>query len=159
MPIIVSSRYTSAYSHDETSWKAVVCIGNRLMWSLPVGGIFFSWYWLLLSFPVRWGNAKHNFGSYSKSVVHFFSVHGLPRLPDVINNGRQFSEEIEESFKTNGIHHRKVTPYWPQANGEVERINRFIKKHIQWARGLVVSSRYSHRWDRGSIPGLIYDIH
>ena len=64
-------------------------------------------------------------------LFKLFSVHGLP---DTINtdNGRQFvSEQFEEFLKINGITHRKVTPYWPQANGQVERINKFLKKNIQ----------------------------
>jgi hypothetical protein len=32
-----------------------------------------------------------------------------------------------------GIAHRKVTPYWPQANAQVERFNRTIEKAIRGA--------------------------
>ncbi len=32
-----------------------------------------------------------------------------------------------------GIKHDKVTPYWPQANGEVERFNKPLEKAIQTA--------------------------
>ena len=30
-----------------------------------------------------------------------------------------------------GIHHRKITPYHPQANGEIERFMRTINKNIR----------------------------
>lgn len=50
------------------------------------------------------------------------------------DNGPQFvSEEFEAFLRTNGIEHRKTTPLWPQANGEVERQNRSLLKCIQIA--------------------------
>lgn len=36
-------------------------------------------------------------------------------------------------MKDHGIAHRKVTPYWPQANAQVERFNRTIEKAIRGA--------------------------
>ena len=48
-------------------------------------------------------------------------VHGLP-VTITSNNGPQFrSEEFEHYLVDNAILHRKVTPQWAQANGEVER--------------------------------------
>lgn len=50
------------------------------------------------------------------------------------DNGPQFvSEEFEAYLRTNGIEHRKTTPLWPQANGEVERQNRSLLKCLQIA--------------------------
>ena len=50
-----------------------------------------------------------------------FAVHGLP-VTVTSDNGPQFrSEEFERYLVDNGILHRKVTPQWAQANGEVER--------------------------------------
>ena len=43
------------------------------------------------------------------------------------------SNEMESFLKINGITHTKTTPLWPQANEQVERINRVIKKAIQTA--------------------------
>lgn len=50
-----------------------------------------------------------------------FAVHGLP-VTITSDNGPQFRcEEFEHFLVDNGIVHRKVTPQWAQANGEVER--------------------------------------
>ena len=47
--------------------------------------------------------------------------------------GNLQSNEMESFLKINGITHTKTTPLWPQANEQVERINRVIKKAIQTA--------------------------
>lgn len=55
-------------------------------------------------------------------------------MPDSIksDNGPQFvSGELQQFCKQFGIEHRKTTPYWPQANGEVERFNRSIVKRLK----------------------------
>ena len=67
-------------------------------------------------------------------------VHLNPCLPDLVfrcsrtDNGPEFiSEEFDAHLRTNGIEHRKTTPLWPQANGEVERQNRSLLKCLQIA--------------------------
>ena len=63
-----------------------------------------------------------------------FSTHGLP-VTIVTDNGPQFkSQDFKNFVKEYGINHRKVTPYWPQANGEVERQNRILLKTIRTAK-------------------------
>lgn len=55
-------------------------------------------------------------------------------VPETIksDNGPQFiSEEMKSFCNEYGIIQRKTTPYWPQANGEVERANRTILKHLK----------------------------
>ncbi|CAB4030060.1 uncharacterized protein K02A2.6-like [Paramuricea clavata] len=62
-----------------------------------------------------------------------FAVHGLPEAI-VTDNGPQFvAEEFDLYFREHGITHRRVTPYWPQANSEVERFNRTLEKAIRAA--------------------------
>jgi hypothetical protein len=62
-----------------------------------------------------------------------FSVHGLP-LEITTDNGPQFiAQEFVDYFKANDIKHHRVIPFWPSANGEVERFNRVLKKAIQTA--------------------------
>ena len=53
----------------------------------------------------------------------------------VTDNGPQFrmNTVFTSLMKEFGIKHRKVTPYHPEANGEVERFNRNLKKLIQAA--------------------------
>lgn len=55
-------------------------------------------------------------------------------FPETIksDNGPQFiSEDIKRYCEEYGIVLLKTTPYWPQANGEVERANKTILKHLQ----------------------------
>ena len=62
-----------------------------------------------------------------------FAAHGLPE-EIVTDNGPQFvAEEFEFYLREHGITHRRVTPYWPQANSEVERFNRTLEKAIRAA--------------------------
>ena len=59
------------------------------------------------------------------------ATHGLPEMV-ITDNGSQFrSEEFREFCQQNDIEHRKVTPYYPQANGEVERQNKTLLKAIR----------------------------
>ena len=53
------------------------------------------------------------------------------------DNGLQFiSDRFKGYFekKKNGIEHRRTTPLWPQANGEVGRQNRAILKRLRIAQ-------------------------
>ncbi|XP_062539263.1 uncharacterized protein K02A2.6-like [Armigeres subalbatus] len=60
-----------------------------------------------------------------------FCRYGIPESLKS-DNGPQFvSEALTQFCKGFGIHLRKSTPYWPQANGEVERANRALKKRLQ----------------------------
>ncbi|XP_062557559.1 uncharacterized protein K02A2.6-like [Armigeres subalbatus] len=60
-----------------------------------------------------------------------FSRFGVPETIRS-DNGPQFvSEEMRLYCNEYGITLRKTTPYWPQANGEVERANKTILKHLK----------------------------
>ena len=62
-----------------------------------------------------------------------FCRYGAPETL-VTDNGPQFiSAEFKELMTEFNIQHRRVTPYHPIANGEVERFNRSLKKCIQTA--------------------------
>lgn len=68
------------------------------------------------------------------SLNKMFAAHGLP-FTVTSDNGCHFVAEAFETFlKQNGIEHRKTTPLWPQANGEVERQNRSLLKRMQIAQ-------------------------
>ena len=60
-------------------------------------------------------------------------MHGLPETLTSDNGGQFTSNEMESFLKINGITHNRTTLLWLQANGQVERINCFIKKAIQAA--------------------------
>ena len=68
------------------------------------------------------------------TLENMFATHGLP-LTVTSDNGPHFIAESFETFlKQNGIEHRKVTPLWPQANGEIERQNRSLLKRMKIAQ-------------------------
>ena len=63
-----------------------------------------------------------------------FVTHGLP-VSLRTDNGPQFtSEHFTKYLEENGIEHRRTTPSWPQANGEIERQNRSILKRLRIAQ-------------------------
>ena len=58
-------------------------------------------------------------------------------IPDVLksDNGPPFNSHDFRSFAQDlGFKHRKVTPLWPRANGEVERLVRTVKKTVKTAK-------------------------
>jgi len=68
------------------------------------------------------------------SLKRIFARHGLP-LSISSDNGPQFRSEVFANYMTdNGIAHHKVTPKWPQANGEVERQNQSLEKRMKIAQ-------------------------
>lgn len=51
------------------------------------------------------------------------------------DNGPHFvAESFQKFLKDNGIKHRKITPLWPEAKGEIERQNRSLLKRMQIAQ-------------------------
>ena len=62
-----------------------------------------------------------------------FSCMGIPEEIGT-DNGPPFSGiEFKEFCEFFGIKHRKSTPLWPQANGQVENFNKNLKKVIKSA--------------------------
>ena len=54
-----------------------------------------------------------------------FSIHGIPEEVKT-DNGTPFQSQAFEKFsKEKGFSHRKITPVWPEANGQIEN---FMKK-------------------------------
>ena len=76
--------------------------------------------------------------STSEKVVEclekIFTTHGLPQSLQS-DNGPKFRPEVFERYsEDNSIEHRKTTPLWPQANGEVERQNKSLLKRMKIAQ-------------------------
>ncbi|XP_055622583.1 uncharacterized protein K02A2.6-like [Toxorhynchites rutilus septentrionalis] len=62
---------------------------------------------------------------------HTFMRMGIPAVL-ITDNARNFtSQKMEDFCKVHGIQLKHTTPYWPQANGEVERQNRTILKTLR----------------------------
>lgn len=65
-----------------------------------------------------------------------FTRLGYPRSI-TMDNGRQFvSKKVDDYCRMKGITTNYTTPYWPQANGEVERQNRSILKRLKISQAL-----------------------
>lgn len=63
-----------------------------------------------------------------------FQIHGIP-IQIVTNNGPQLiSAEFKDFMEQQDIEYRRVTPLWPQVNGEVKRQNRSILKRLKIAQ-------------------------
>ena len=61
------------------------------------------------------------------------------------DNCLQFvSDHFRKYLEKNGIEHRRATPLWPQANGEIERQNRSILKRLPIAQAEVETGNL--RW-------------
>lgn len=68
-------------------------------------------------------------------LTEIFSRLGIPKSIRA-DNGRQFGScEFKQFCQRNGIKLLHTPPYWPQANGEVENMNRSILKRLQIAHG------------------------
>ncbi|XP_030849310.1 uncharacterized protein K02A2.6-like [Strongylocentrotus purpuratus] len=67
------------------------------------------------------------------ALAGIFARHGLP-LTLYSDNGPQFiSQVFADYMRLTGVHHHRVTPKWPQANGEVERQNQSLEKRMRIA--------------------------
>jgi hypothetical protein len=74
----------------------------------------------------------------SKSTIpkldKMFSSFGIPKQVKTDNGPPFNSSEFQQFANYLGFSHRKITPYWPQANGEVERFMRTLEKAIRTAQ-------------------------
>ncbi|CAB3983491.1 PREDICTED: uncharacterized protein K02A2.6-like [Paramuricea clavata] len=66
-------------------------------------------------------------------LQRIFARHGYPEEL-ITDNGPPFNAvEFTEYLAAHGVHHRRITPYWPQANGEAERFMKTVTKAIRTA--------------------------
>ena len=74
----------------------------------------------------------------SKAVIprlnKIFAEFGVPENVRSDSGPPFNSKESKEFAQTVGFSHRRVTPLWPRANGEVERFMRTLKKSIEAAK-------------------------
>ena len=68
------------------------------------------------------------------SLEKMFATHGLPYTVASDNGPHFVAESFQKFLNDNGIKHRKITPLWPQANREIERQNRSLRKRKQIAQ-------------------------
>ena len=64
----------------------------------------------------------------------WFTTHGLP-LSLRTDNAQYFVGNVFTQYlRQNSVEHRRNTPLWPSANGEIERQNRSILKRLRIAQ-------------------------
>ena len=97
------------------------------MWSLPNRRTSCCSHGLLLSLTVT----NRNILNWLLSV---FATHGFPAEIKSDNASYFVSAEFKDTLASWGIEHTTVTEYWPQANGQVERFNQVLEKHILTAQ-------------------------
>lgn len=66
-----------------------------------------------------------------RALHETFCRFGMPESIKTDNGPQFISSEFHDFCKQFGIDHVKTTPYWPQGNGEVERLNRSIGKRLK----------------------------
>ena len=65
-----------------------------------------------------------------KAIEKFICIFGAPQVM-VSDNGTQFISELYKAYtKGAKTEVRLVTPYYPQANGQIERLHRWIKERL-----------------------------
>lgn len=107
------------------------CIAIDLMGPLPNGEQLL----VIIDYYSRYQEIKFlkstTSGIIISHLLEMFSRLGLPHSIRA-DNGPQFaSQEFKEFCSHNNINIIYTPPYWPQANGEVENMNRAIKKRLQ----------------------------
>jgi hypothetical protein len=68
------------------------------------------------------------------SLEILFSLFSIPEVIRTDNGPPFNSQQFKEYAVLRGFKHRKITPYWPQANGECERFMRTMEKALRIAK-------------------------
>ena len=86
---------------------------------------------------------------YSPRFPQLDAIFSRQGLPEVLksHNGPPFNgAEFESNAKHCGFTHRKITPYWLQANGEAERFMRTLQKCIR--AGIIEKKNWKQAMDQ-----------
>ena len=84
-------------------------------------------------YPIVYLIRNTSAGKIIKCMNSTFSLFGYPKVL-LSDNGPQFkSVEFRNYCEQHGIKQQLISPYYPAANGEVENMNRTLKKAIQRA--------------------------
>ncbi|VFQ94347.1 unnamed protein product [Cuscuta campestris] len=105
--------------------------GVDLVGALPKGAGQARWIVVAIDYFTKWVEAEPLAGITRRQMIDFVGTNILCRfgVPKQIisDNGTQFEEaEFQDFLKTWGIQHTKVSVAYPQANGQVENVNRTI---------------------------------
>jgi hypothetical protein len=89
----------------------------------------------------KWAEAMPTFDNTGKTATVFLFNHVITRfgVPQAIvtDHGSHFKNFLmSELTEKLGLRHDKSTPYYPQANGQVEAINKFLITMLRWMIGI-----------------------
>ena len=89
-----------------------------------------------IDYFTKWVEAMPTYAEDGKTATLFLFNHviarfGVPRSI-VSDHGSHFCNQMMEELSSKlGFHHEKSTPYYPQANGQVEAINKVLKTMLR----------------------------
>ena len=105
-----------------------------LMGPIPSGEYLF----VVVDYYSRFIKVKIMRSIQSEKVVavldEMFARYGLPKSLRTDNGPQLIAAEFMDYLEERNIKHRRITPFWPQANGEVERQNRHLLKAMMIAK-------------------------
>ena len=84
----------------------------------------------------KWAEAMPTYAEDGKTAALFFFNHIIARfgvLQSIVNDhGSHFRNQMMEELSAKlGFHHENSMPYYPQANGQVEAINKVLKTMLR----------------------------
>jgi hypothetical protein len=102
----------------------------------------------VIDYFTKWVEAMSTFDNTKKTIALFIFNHIIARfgVPQAIvtNHGSHFRNfMMSELTKKLGLRHENSTPYYPQANGQVEAINKVLITMLRWMIGIHKTSRHT----------------
>jgi transposase InsO family protein len=88
--------------------------------------------WMYNHIRFMWGQAFQTKSTDNVTVylMNLFSIEGFPKELQSDNGGEFTSSVIENVLEKCNVNHIKITPYHPQSDGQVERLNHTIKTKL-----------------------------
>ena len=85
-----------------------------------------------MDYFTKWAEAMPTYAKDGKAIALFLFNHIIARFgvlqSIVTDHGSHFYNQMMEEMSAKlGFHHENSTPYYPQANGQVEAINKVLK--------------------------------
>ena len=93
-----------------------------------------------MDYFTKWAEAMPTYAEDGKTAALFLFNHIIARFgvsqSIVTDHGSHFRNQMMEELSAKlGFHHENSTPYYLQANGQVEAINKVLKTMLRWMVG------------------------
>ena len=111
---------------------------------------------IAMDYFTKLAEAMPTYAEDGKTAALFLFNHIISRFGEpqsiVTNHGSHFHNQMMEELSAKlGFHHENCTPYYPQANGQVEAINKVLKNMLHRMVGDHISNwhhiLFSALWD------------